>query len=734
MKKNYLTLLSFMFIAIGSFALPVDKEQAKAIALHFMKEKGWEMAVAEPVSCRPFSKKAKEANHLQPLYVFNASDNKGFVVISGDDATESILGYCDDNSFNIDSIPDNLMGWLVGTEEQIEYVRRNNITTVQGSNERNPISPLVKSKWGQDSPYNADCPVVNGTKTPTGCLATALAQVMYYHRWPQSPTTSIPGYSTPTYNVYMEELPSTTFDWTNMKDSYRSSNSAPAVAELMRYVGQSLEMDYTPGASGAHNYYVPWLLSSYFNYPTNCIYLERDDLSIAEWDDVVYNELVHQRPILYCGYTPNWEGHAFVCDGYNGNGMYHINWGWNGSYDGYYRLSVLNPGTTTQTGAASTEDGFSVGQSIILGIQPTAADDILPIPWPIIDFSVSQSKVTTKFRAMDYGSYYGALVTPNDDGTFTPVTSKSTFTVSYYYSKTFVSNIKDLPVGTINLYPAICPVNGDDTDWILLGSGYYYLEVTTDEDNNTTIVEHPVFGIEVEDLTFSSKAATGLSKEVSVTLVNNGDMYDGNLYLFSGDDNSVSQTDYIEVSMLPGEKLTFSKRVKLTSGIDQRICISRSQKGGDWLFDQTYYGYDISLDSYTVEWDPIVVRVTLKNNSDLDYNYPITAVCYAEGVSKAVGTIDKNVPIPAGETIELEYKMKLDTSKKYYMVLQHINNEVLHIKTEIPERVYIDYAAAGIEPVVVPNEKTPSYNLLGQPVTSAYKGIVIKGGRKSVNK
>lgn len=690
------------------------------------------MSSVDPILNHSLSNKGKSTNDNQPMYVFNASDNKGFVVVSGDDATEAILGYCENAIFDIDSIPSNMKAWLIGTEEQIQYIRENHIISAQGNSNHAPISPLLKSKWGQDSPYNANCPIVNGGKTPTGCLATALAQVMYYHRWPQTPTTSIPSYSTSTYNTYMEELPSTTFDWSRMKDSYRASNSAPAVAELMRYVGQALEMDYTPGASGAVNYFVPWLLHNYFNYPDNCNYLSRNDMSIAEWDDIVYNELSCNRPILYCGYTPNWEGHAFVCDGYNGNGLYHINWGWNGSYDGYFRLSVLNPGTTTQTGSASTDEGFSVGQSIIVGIQPTEAEDMLPEPWTIINFSVSKSKVTTKFRAMEDGQYVAALIMQNEDGTITPVTSKTSLNVSYYRSASFVANLNNLPQGQVSLYPAVCPVGGTDMDWIILGSGYYYLDVTTDEENNSTIIQHPLFGIEVKNLSFSSKTNTGVNKDISLELFNNGDMFEGYLYIFSGDENSVVQTDYIEVDMLHGEELTFSKRVKLTVNNDQRICISRSPQGGDWLFDKTYYGYDIALESYSVDWDPIKVKVTLVNNSNIDYDYPITAQCFAEGASKAIGTIDKEVSIPAGGKVELEYNMKLDKSKKYYLVLQHINNDVSQVKTEIQERVYIDYAADGIDAVTMSRGNQPSYNLLGQPITSDYKGIIVNTGRKRI--
>ena len=185
----------------------------------------------------------------------------------------------------------------------------------------------------------------------SGCVATAFAQIMYYHKWPQTATKQIPAYST------YEALPATTFDWDHMLPAYsqqslESEEQKNAVAELMLYCGHAVKMSYGTGASSAVTSYIMGALKSYFGYQNDAIMINRNIYTLNEWDDIIYNELRHGRPIIISASAYKGSGHAFICDGYAGNNLYHINWGWGGMSDGYFRLQ----------------------QSVIYGISPTVID------------------------------------------------------------------------------------------------------------------------------------------------------------------------------------------------------------------------------------------------------------------------------------------------------------------------------------------------------------------------
>ena len=141
-----------------------------------------------------------------------------------------------------------------------------------------------------------------------------------------------------------------------MEDTYNwqsTEESQMAVAKLMQYCGQAVQMEYSASSSGAQTFDLGWRMSNYFKFPSTMHYVYHEGYSIAEWDSLLIHELKTNGPILYTGYTTAWEGHAFVCDGYDGNGLYHINWGWGGSADGYYRISVLDA-SESGTGGSST--------------------------------------------------------------------------------------------------------------------------------------------------------------------------------------------------------------------------------------------------------------------------------------------------------------------------------------------------------------------------------------------
>lgn len=331
-------------------------------------------------------------------YLFNLGETDGFVIVSGDDRTTAILGYADSGSINEDDMPDGLRYLLEGYEEQMANIPDEVEAPLQTSS-RAPIDPLIKTNWNQGNPYNYLCPLITGKHAVTGCVATSMAQVMYYYKDYQTKSClDIPAYSKTTQNKAEQDttlnvpaLPATTFDWDNMIDDYNPINPETgkkyvggtdaqqvAVATLMQYCGSSIEMIYglsSNGGSSAYNEAIPFALKTYFGYDGGINHAYRKNYSYDAWIDLIYNELAANRPVILGGQSMG-GGHSFVCDGYDTNDhagadgdYFHMNWGWGGSSDGYFLLSVLQP-WEQGIGGSSTLDGFSFAQDVVYGIQP----------------------------------------------------------------------------------------------------------------------------------------------------------------------------------------------------------------------------------------------------------------------------------------------------------------------------------------------------------------------------
>lgn len=250
-------------------AEPVSPETARQAAARFLNKKG--------VSLKSEAMRAKnramghsdsgEQTEASPYYVFNATASQGFVVVSGDDCVGGnlVLGYMSQGSFDAEAVPDNLQWWLDMTATQISTLSRLGVKarTVALHND---IAPMVTTRWDQGVPYNAFCPMTDGKQCITGCMATALSQVMYYYRWPQGPIAEeLPAYTMANGRV-IDGLPVTSFDWDNMVDDYTKNTTEAqqaAVATLMRYCGQVIQMDYGPQLSNGRLYDTDLLVNSF---------------------------------------------------------------------------------------------------------------------------------------------------------------------------------------------------------------------------------------------------------------------------------------------------------------------------------------------------------------------------------------------------------------------------------------------------------------------------------------
>ena len=380
MEKLFILLL--LVICNEIIANPISRQQAQKNVESFLASKGKKCQIQHRENK---VKKNAKTEHDSCLYVFNLGTDEGFVIASGDDCAPAILGYSDKGSVG-DSIPSNMQAWLEEYVSQIKYMQKRGISSkrVTASN-HSSIAPLLTTKWDQDDPYNINCPdFFTSDKCVTGCVATAMAQVMYYHRAKSSyyTTTGISAYqcSTNWHNgdevlghIQVPAIPAGSYiDWNNMLSSYSGTATTAqkqAVANLMLYCGASVKMNYADGwngGSGAYSEDVPIALKKYFDYSDYTSLENRTDYTDEEWDNLIYSELSKGNPIYYSGRNGS-AGHAFVCDGYDGNGYYHINWGWGGTSDGNFLLSALNPNTQGTGGSSS---GYNLSQSALIGAIP----------------------------------------------------------------------------------------------------------------------------------------------------------------------------------------------------------------------------------------------------------------------------------------------------------------------------------------------------------------------------
>lgn len=373
--RKLLFIIMIAAISLWAVAGNITPEEALQQAIHFLQEKavkngGQHRAV--PAS------QLVAAGKVNGLYVFNVAEEGGFVIVSNDDRTFPILGYGNSGAFDVLQMPDNMRVWLQGYADEIAWLQQHGgcpkevPSKISHRTLKTPIAPLIASRWNQGAPYNNLCPdYQTNRRSVTGCVATAMAQVMNYHQWPAATTAEIPGYTTGAYKIVMPAIPAgSSIDWTNMRNVYEpniySETEAMAVAELMLYCGTSVLMNYGP-SSGSYSFRVADALKSYYDYNITTKCISRSFYSYGDWIEIMYHELSQNRPIVYGGQSTT-AGHEFVVDGYDSEDYFHINWGWGGSGDNYFKLSVLDP-AQLGIGGGSSLDGYHFGQDAVIGIQ-----------------------------------------------------------------------------------------------------------------------------------------------------------------------------------------------------------------------------------------------------------------------------------------------------------------------------------------------------------------------------
>ena len=311
-----------------------------------------------------------------PYYIFNSDSSTGFVIIAGDDTAPAILAYSDQGSLDTANMPPALQALLDGYAAEIKVASTAATATYYASEARQVVAPLLTTSWGQNGIYGKQCFTADGKQAVAGTTAAALAQVMYYYHYPQVMTDAVDAY-TSAKGVEYPSMPPAVFDWDLMLDSYKglcSEEQMAAVAHLYSYAAHAAKTDFGSSYSSASIADCAAALNGCLGYANQTKVVSRDACGVVEWDRLIYHELSHGRPVIYSAANGLDNMYTFVCDGYDGEGFYHLNWGREGEYDGYYRLQAVNLASAVSAGTASSW-GYSFKHQAVVGIAPKMVDD-----------------------------------------------------------------------------------------------------------------------------------------------------------------------------------------------------------------------------------------------------------------------------------------------------------------------------------------------------------------------
>ena len=572
MKKITLTTLVLLLTCLlTAQAGPIDQQKARQLAAQFMQKKGLQLK-GEPRRAPGVS--GTGSNEAQPLYIFNTDGAKGFVIVAGDDRADAILGYSTEGSYDEANLPDNFRYYLqlLSCNMQALMASDATATTRRAVETHEAIAPLIKTKWDQGSAtadgyiYNTACPIHTFKHCLTGCVATAGAQVMYYYRYPES-TTGVDGYQVDGQNAVinaftLKGLSETTFNWDIMKLSYNDADQGTEaqqeVAKLMLYAGFAAQMNYGITGSGASTGILAEGMASYFDYnPDTWQYVKQSDYSVSDWDSMMYNELENGRPVIYSGASKKGGGHAFICDGYDGEGLYHFNWGWSGQNNGYFKLAATNP----YAGDGTQRDGYVNDIDAIIGLQPNKGETITKSPKiNILSFEIGENSITMSYQNISDESYAidCGITLLNDDGSvnqdrldFYPCSSWGELPPYYYWGdREFKLATYLKQEGTYKVVPVFRLA--DETEWKRCMPSQLYFEVVIAEDKTMTIITHPTVELEATQIEVPSNKIETLVQQVDVTVESKSDDYQGPLYLFASKTEDKGAYTYLAGTAIEG--------------------------------------------------------------------------------------------------------------------------------------------------------------------------------------
>lgn len=692
MKNNRLLLFAgSLLIPMVVMAGPRSFQQAKAIAEKQAALLGVTIDQKAMTKARKQGSKGEIILSQESYYVFPNANSKGFTIVSGDDRLPEIVGYSSQGSYDENNLPEGFVSFMKAYQNLYNKVNLGDAEALKNlaeikawRNKKNAsaastsaVAPLLGNiEWDQTSPYNNMCPRYDSVHVAaTGCVATAMAQVMAYYKYPKQLKADIPGYVN-RWNGIPMEIPTITreegvYDWDNMLPKYNKEANATqqqkdAVAKLMYHCGAAVQMNYGPESAASVS---ASKLAKYFGYDADLMMdLSRSTFSLDKWMQIIDTELAAGRPVLYGGQASD-GGHQFICDGKDGEGLYHINWGWSGSQNGYFDLSLLNP-EKGGTGSGNSTEGYNRLCSMTIGIAPDngVVDAPLATVPDIKAMNYGFLETTTKDHRMnpdeafdfwlDYGlgnqtyqafSGYAALGILQKDGSYRIVSQKARINVDPIPGEGMISVVdvnfrvnEAFEVGTVTL----CPLySKDGENWTLCDVPSSFPSVMLKITKTKMDVTSPL----TAQVTGPEKLETGAYGTFQVTLSNLSDLeYFG----------------YIDVSFSDkAEQVSAALARELYVSVPAHGSVTRSfnllpKQAGDfylWL-DELSGGYNRNLvdaQKFTVDkgYEPPIYLVETSTNAEPEL-YETELAFY--------GGKQMRTPRVNGEQAEFTYKIKND--------------------------------------------------------------------------
>ena len=715
MKSNMRSILVMMcLLAIGSmWAKSIDESQASRIAAAFMHSH------AMPTATMRMALKAPQLNApatsgKAAYYVFNAGQ-RGYVIIAGDDRVPAVLAYGDQGAFDAQDVPEAMQELLDSYADQIDALDHG-AKVAQHLNHASPIAPLVTAVWSQNNPYNILLPMLpTGKHAYVGCVATAMAQVMHYWKWPARPLTAIPQYTSETLSIYMPQLPIVDFDWNNMHVTYETddttSTAALAAARLSLYCAQSVTMDFKKTSSSAYSSDIPWALIYYYGYKSTAKYLKRLNYTTTSWENLIYQELEASRPVLYSGSKAS-GGHAFVCDGYDGDGRFHINWGWNGTSNGYFLLNVLNP-DEQGTGSADGSYGYIYSQGIITGVEPGTAPDNLEITSKYIElqtlngsrssaysnFTLTQMTHFLNHNTDPVGFDYGWALYQDNTMKMILETGTRDNLDSYYYLKATrtLSFGSGLTSGTFRIVPIYSEIGANN--WRpCIGSDINYIEVTING-NSCSAICHGTSGspiYSVNNIDVSGTMHPNRPVNITVNVTNNGNTRGDLIYMFANDE--FFGTAFVDLEHGESGNATFMYSQENAGSASLTFCLDEDGKNvigsrSIQINQMPTANLNGSVEVLNVT-DPVnkiitsdkfSVKLTVTNRNSQAYDEDITIKLYKHtygNYGTLVQTQNRRLYLPANQstTIQFDLDNVIDGWQYFIKTYYYSNGEQVSLK------------------------------------------------------
>ena len=779
MKKSLLTMFVSLFSIILAVAAPVDEQKARQLASDFLSN-------MSPHGTRSGNSELTRAvtgvadGNDAAIYVFN-SDNS-FVIISADDRTPAVLGYSDHGVYDMKKAPDGLkamLGWLQASV-------RNYSTTRGEVSIHDAIKPLLTTKWNQHSPYNLLCPydAENDALSVTGCVATAMAQIMKYHEYPSA------------------------YNWSLMKDEYDSSDESAAaqeVAKVMKDAGESVYMKYSANGSFANADGISEAFRNTFGYSISTELVSRAYFTAQEWDELIYSNLENKMPVYYGGtaididdskgYLQGVEaGHGFVVDGYDGKGLYHVNWGWGGLSDGFFLLSLLDP-DNQGAGGTSGSEGYTIRASAIVGIKPVKPTEkavttrrLRASSFSVVDgqTTLSRSSSSEDFPSFKTKIGIGNFITGSEDGTFDVglLLCKGNELLSLLGSKSsedfpkdkgFFFNLeskigKGLSNGTYQLR-AICRESGKE-DWVFcqLATSCYVEAVVNDL--SLTLAVRGIDNDGVAKFTANSKEISSDPCErrpitFKLNLTDQNKESNSPIYLWGNEDpEKTVLLAGIGSNLDPGETGDVEIHYTPQRSGDFTFYISGSAEDYTESLVETFevnvaarvpydLNVEVALEVENADPENKVAGTALegvakiKNNSSEAYQDPVRIWLLKENPStgkfNSVTRLVRSADIPVGATAEVPFEFyDLKTDVEYALVIEMYEKkdwkEVNLVNGGIPaSAIFTLVDATGIQSIQSDAPDAEVYNLNGvfmgkaSDLKSLPKGLYIINKKKVVN-